>query len=97
MLAPGTVYEAAFVVMMLDSYYGWASPVKLSVTPPNGKKEERLDYLWRYPKNKWVNIPIWEFAVSPENVGEVTFSLLEQGSEWKSGMVVMGLSFRPKK
>ncbi|KAI4331318.1 hypothetical protein MLD38_029511 [Melastoma candidum] len=97
-LAPGTVYEVVFKVMMLDSSFGWSFPVKISATLPNGKKEEHEEFIERYRKNEWVDIPICEFTMSQENVGEVAFSMDEHdGGKWKHGMAVMGVSFCPKK
>ncbi|KAI3432951.1 uncharacterized protein J3R85_007379, partial [Psidium guajava] len=94
-LAPMTTYEIAFVVTRIDSSYHWDVPVTFTVTLPNGKKEECVQSLRRVPRQRWEHIPICKFVMSPENVGEVTFALNEHGGNWKSGLVINGVSFRP--
>ncbi|KAL3735205.1 hypothetical protein ACJRO7_024356 [Eucalyptus globulus] len=96
-LAPMTKYRVAFVVMMKDCDYHWDVPVTFTVTLPNGKKEECVKSLSTVPQRRWEHIPICEFVMSPENVGEVTFALNEHGENWKSGLVIKGVSFQPVK
>lgn len=96
-LAPMTKYKIAFVVTMTGSYYHWGVPVTFTVTLPNGKKEERVESLSTVRQQRWEHITICEFVMSPENVGEVTFGLYEHGANWKSGLVVKGVSFQPVK
>ncbi|XP_030548830.1 protein PHLOEM PROTEIN 2-LIKE A2-like [Rhodamnia argentea] len=94
-LAQMAKYEIASVVTMIDSYYHGDVPVTFTVTLPNGKKEERVKSLRRMPQQRWEHIPICEFVMLPENVGEVTFALNERGGKWKSGLIIEGVSFRP--
>lgn len=93
-LAPMTKYEIAFVVTRRDPYYRCDAPVTFTVTLPNGNEEECVKSLRRVPQQRWEHIPICEFVMLPENVGEVTFALNEHGGNWKSGLVIKGVSFR---
>lgn len=94
-LAPMTKYEIAFVVKIKDPNGQWDAPVTFTATLPNGKKEECFKSLKTVPQQRWEHIAICEFVMSPENVGEVTFALNEHGANWKSGLVIKGVSFRP--
>ncbi|XP_041023408.1 protein PHLOEM PROTEIN 2-LIKE A1-like [Juglans microcarpa x Juglans regia] len=96
-LSPGTLYELAFVVKLKDPAYGWEVPVNVRLTLPDGNKQEHKENLMKKPRGDWIEIPVGEFVPSPENTGEIEFSIYEyEGGEWKRGLVIKGITIRPK-
>lgn len=97
LLTPGIKYEVVFVVMMKDPAYGWEVPVNLRLTLPNGKRQEHEENMMEKPRGRWIEIPAGEFQTTPENIGEIQFSLYEyKGGKWKRGLVIKGAAIRPK-
>ncbi|CAN6545806.1 unnamed protein product [Malus baccata var. baccata] len=47
-------------------------------------------------RGKWVEIPAGEFRASPEQYGNMIFSLHQLGEQWKKGLVIKGAEIRPK-
>ncbi|KAG2688077.1 hypothetical protein I3760_09G077300 [Carya illinoinensis] len=96
-LSPGTLYELAFVVKLKDPAYGWEVPVNVRLTLPDGNKQERKENLMKKPRGDWIEIPVGEFVTSPKNTGEIEFSIYEyEVGDWKRGLVVKGITIRPK-
>lgn len=96
-LSPGTLYEVAFEIMLKDPAYGWEVPVNIRLTLPDGNKQEHKENLMKKPRGEWIEIPVGEFVTSPENTGEIEFSIYEyEGGKWKRGLVIKGVAIRPK-
>ena len=97
MLSPGILYEVVFVVKLKDPAYGWAVPVNVSLLLPNGYKHEHKEKLQTKPRERWIEVRVYEYITSPENVGEIQIGMNEyDGGEWKRGLVIKGISIRPK-
>lgn len=97
MLSPGILYEVVFVVKLKDPAYGWGVPVNVSLVLPNGYKHEHKEKLQTKPREQWIEVPVCEFITSPENVGEIQIGMNEyDAGEWKRGLVIKGISIRPK-
>lgn len=97
LLSPGVTYQVAFVIMLEYSSYGWEVPVNFRLTLPNGSKQQHKENLKEKPKGEWLRIPVGEFKASPENVGEIEFSLYEyDGGSWKKGLIVKSAIIEPK-
>ena len=98
-LTPETMYEIAYVVKLEDTASGWETPVNLKLTLPNSssRPQERSVSLKVHIGKWWVDIPAGEFRTSPENAGEISFSMYETRSNlWKTGLFVKGVEIRPK-
>lgn len=96
-LSPRTLYEVAFEIMLKDPSYGWEVPVNVRLTLPDGNKQEHKENLMKKPRGEWIEIPVGEFVTSPENTGEIEFSIYEfEGGKWKRGLVIKGVAIRPK-
>ncbi|KAA8544784.1 hypothetical protein F0562_019512 [Nyssa sinensis] len=96
-LSQGIMYDAVFVVMLKDPAYGWEVPVNLRLTLPDGSTQEHKENLMEKPRGRWIEIPVGEFRTTAEKVGEIEISLYEyEGGKWKRGLVIKGVSIRPK-
>ena len=97
-LTHGVTYQVAFLIMVEETAYGFQVPVNFRLTLPNGSKQEhREEHLSQKPKQEWLRIPIGEFKTSPENQGEIEFSLYEfEGGNQKKGLVIKAVSIEPK-
>ena len=97
-LSPGTLYEVVFVIKIKE--YNNISNIllKLTVVPPDVRfVQQRYEKINEKPLEKWIEIVVGEFVMSPQNVGNVTFLL--EGAEtrsWKSGLLVKCAILRPK-
>ncbi|XP_056162848.1 protein PHLOEM PROTEIN 2-LIKE A1-like [Syzygium oleosum] len=96
MLSPKTLYEVSLVASMTESSQGWGVPVNINLTLPDASKLESMESLQDMPRRKWKNILMGEFMTSCENIGEITFRISECSANWKRGLVVKGVAFRPK-
>lgn len=81
---------------MTESSQGWGVPVNVNLTLPDASKLESMESLQDMPRRKWKNILMGEFMTSSENIGEITFRISEFSANWKQGLVVKGVAFRPK-
>ncbi|CAA7045275.1 unnamed protein product [Microthlaspi erraticum] len=98
-LIPGTTYEVVYVVKLEDTASGWETPVNLKLTLPSNmeRPQERSVSLKPHIGKWWVEIPAGEFTTTPQNAGEIRFSLYETASNWwKGGLFVKGVEIRPK-
>ncbi|XP_010536531.1 PREDICTED: protein PHLOEM PROTEIN 2-LIKE A1-like [Tarenaya hassleriana] len=96
-LTPGTRYEVVFVVKLEDPAYGWDTPVNVKLNLPSGQSPERKVNLREMRRYHWLEIPAGEFVPSPENTGEIKFSMCEHDSgTWKKGLFLKGVAIRPK-
>ncbi|XP_048438718.1 lectin-like [Pyrus x bretschneideri] len=95
-LSPGTLYEVVFVVKLNAKEYGWEEPVEFTLETPAGDKNTRNVDLMQKQRGKWVEIPAGEFRASPEQYGNMIFSLRQLGGQWKKGLVIKGAEIRPK-
>lgn len=94
-LSPKTTYGIDITVKMRPQSQGWEAPVSLSLTLPDGHKQERVEYLGVLEKDKWLDIRIGTFETTPRTVGELSFSLTQTGGHWKSGLLVKGVRLTP--
>ncbi|KAA8544785.1 hypothetical protein F0562_019511 [Nyssa sinensis] len=96
-LSQGIMYEVVFVVMLKDPAYGWEVPVILRLTLPDGSTQEHKENLMEKPRGRWIEIPVGEFRTTAEKVGDIGISLCgSEGGNWKRGLVIKGVSIRPK-
>lgn len=97
LLSPGATYDVSFVVMM-ELGYGWATPVNLRLTLPDGSVQQRKESLLDRPKGQWMELKAGEFTARKDQAGQMEFSLYEyEGGQWKRGLIVKGVTIRPKK
>ncbi|XP_022719932.1 protein PHLOEM PROTEIN 2-LIKE A1-like [Durio zibethinus] len=95
-LSPGTVYEVVYVVMLTKEASGWELPVKLKLSLPDGKVQERQVSLLQKPRGQWMELGLGHFCTGENGeTGEVCFDLYEIGGHWKSGLVIKGAILRP--
>lgn len=93
------MYEVVYVVKLEDTASGWETPVNLKLTLPNSSAmpQERSVSLKENIGKWWVDISADEFMTSPENAGEISFSMYEiKSGWWKKGLFVKGVAIRPK-
>ncbi|XP_019423652.1 PREDICTED: lectin-like [Lupinus angustifolius] len=97
-LSPGILYEVSFVVMLKDPAQGWEVPVNVRLVLPGGKKQEHKEKLIDKLRMRKIEIPVGEFVASAgDNGGEMEFSLYEyEGGMWKQGLVIEGVTIKPK-
>ncbi|XP_042520352.1 uncharacterized protein LOC122093871 [Macadamia integrifolia] len=97
-LPPEIVYEVAFVVMLKDRSYGWEVLVTLRLVLPDGKMQERKEFLEYKPKGQWVELKLGEFKKYLGNAGIMQFSLTETQTtrHWKKGLVIKSVVIWPK-
>ncbi|XP_072955268.1 protein PHLOEM PROTEIN 2-LIKE A1-like isoform X1 [Typha angustifolia] len=97
-LTPRITYEVFFIIMMNEPMYGWNTPVNLRIKLPDGSVQERKESLQEKPRGKWMELKVGEFRTQAAQEGEMDISLFEyEGGQWKRGLVVKGILFRPKK
>ncbi|CAD5314419.1 unnamed protein product [Arabidopsis thaliana] len=96
-LTPKTKYEAVYVVKLEDTASGWETPVNLKLTLPNSRArpQERSVNLKEHIGKSWVDILVGEFITSPDNDGEISFSMRET-THWQEGLIIKGVVIRPK-
>ncbi|KAK2966381.1 hypothetical protein RJ640_021525 [Escallonia rubra] len=96
-LSPGVVYEVLFVVMLKDPAYGWEVPVNLRLILPDGSSQEHKENFMEKQRGQWIEILAGKFMATPDKEGDIEFSLYEyEGRIWKRGLVVKGVTIRPK-
>ncbi|KAK3037083.1 hypothetical protein RJ639_029925 [Escallonia herrerae] len=96
-LSPGIVYEVLFVVMLKEPAYGWEVPVNLRLILPDGSTREHKENLMEKETGQWIEILAGKVTAIPDNVGDIQFSLYEyEGGIWKRGLLVKGVTIRPK-
>lgn len=90
-------YEAVYVVKLTKGANGWELPVRLKLSLPGGKVQERRVSLLEKPRGEWLELSVGNFFTR-ENIidGEVCFDLYEHGGHWKSGLVIKGAILRPR-
>nr|XP_043636114.1 protein PHLOEM PROTEIN 2-LIKE A1-like [Erigeron canadensis] len=95
-LTPGIKYEVVFVVMIKAYNYGWYQPINIKLTLPDGSTQKHTEDFNKKPRSKWFEIRVGEFIVDAKKGGCVEFTMYEHGGHWKRGLVVKGVSIRPK-
>lgn len=98
-LTPGKKYEVVYVVKLEDTASGWETPVNLKLTLPDSRArpQERNVSLKEHIGKSWFDIPAGEFTMSPDNAGEIFFSMYETESRsWKNGLYVKRVEIRTK-
>ena len=97
-LSPGTLYEVVLVIKIREDNNTSDFILKLTLVPPDERfVQQRLEKLDKMPLEKWIEIVVGEFKMSPQNVGNVTFRL--EGTESamsKVGLLVKCAILRPK-
>ncbi|TXG48317.1 hypothetical protein EZV62_027611 [Acer yangbiense] len=97
-LTPGALYQVAFVIKMDESCYGWDHPVNVRLRLPDGTIKQHKQNFRLKPKDEWIDIPVDEFTVTPQNTGEIDISMDEyEGGNWKSGLIIKAVTIQPKK
>ncbi|KAK2634961.1 hypothetical protein Ddye_029753 [Dipteronia dyeriana] len=97
-LTPGALYQVAFVIKMDESCYGWNHPVNVRLRLPDGTMKQHQQNFRLKPKNEWIDIPVDEFTLTPQNTGEIDISMDEyEGGNWKSGLIIKAVTIQPKK
>ncbi|KAK2634957.1 hypothetical protein Ddye_029749 [Dipteronia dyeriana] len=97
-LTPGALYQVAFVIKMDESCYGWNHPVNVRLRLPDGTMKQHQQNFRLKPKNEWIDIPVDEFTLTPQNTGEIDISMDEyKGGNWKSGLIIKAVTIQPKK
>ncbi|XVF30651.1 hypothetical protein REPUB_Repub16aG0076700 [Reevesia pubescens] len=102
-LSPGTVYEVVYEVKLTKGASGWELPIKLRLSLPNGRVQERQVSLLQKPRGQWMELNVGSFCTeengktsAQEETREVCFDLYEHGGHWKNGLVIRGAILRPK-
>ncbi|KAK9920846.1 hypothetical protein M0R45_029387 [Rubus argutus] len=97
-LTPGILYEVVFVVMLKATGYGWEIPVIVRLTLPDGNKHERKVNFLEKAIGQWIEIPVGEFRVLAGKLGDIEYVMHQsEGGKWKSGLLIKGVTIRPKK
>ncbi|KAK1576292.1 hypothetical protein Q3G72_012684 [Acer saccharum] len=97
-LTPGALYQVAFVIKMDESCYGWDHPVNVRLRLPDGTVKKHRQNFRLKPKNEWIDIPVDDFTLTPQNTGEIDISMDEyEGENWKSGLIIKAVTIKPKK
>ncbi|OMO84850.1 Phloem protein 2-like protein [Corchorus olitorius] len=94
-LSPGTVYEVVYVVMLTKWASGWELPIKLTLSLPDGKVQERQVSLLQKPRRQWMELSLGYFYIEKSETREVCFRLHETGGHWKSGLIIKSAILRP--
>lgn len=96
-LSPGILYNVSFIVMLKDPAQGWEIPVNVRLVLPGGKKQQHNENLMDKLRARWIEIPVGEFVASEKDGGEMEISMYEyEGGMWKMGLVIKGISIKPK-
>ena len=96
-LSPGTLYEVVFVIKIKEDNNASNFLLKFTLVPPDVRfVKQRLEKIDKKPLEKWIEIVVGEFKMSPQNVGIVTFRLegIETGL-FKRGLLVKCAILRP--
>ncbi|WOG85458.1 hypothetical protein DCAR_0104647 [Daucus carota subsp. sativus] len=92
-LKQGLLYEVQYVVMLKDNHT-ITTPLKLVLTLPDGTKHESTKNLMEEPRNHMIGLKLGHFLT--QNLGgDVKFSLVENSSAQKRGLVVIGALIVP--
>ncbi|GMN54586.1 hypothetical protein TIFTF001_023712 [Ficus carica] len=85
------LYEVSFVVKLENHATGWNITVKISLSLPNGNKQEILVDMSNRPREQWLEISAGMFRTCPENLGEIKFSFSQVDTNYfKKGLVIKG-------
>ncbi|XP_058186316.1 protein PHLOEM PROTEIN 2-LIKE A2-like [Rhododendron vialii] len=95
-LSPGTVYEIVFEVKKFDGRMNSDFSFDLVIKPQHSKALTRTESFEGKPLEKWFELLVGEFMMSPEYVGNMEFGLEQHDGSWKSGLVVKCAIIRPK-
>ncbi|KAK1368126.1 hypothetical protein POM88_034218 [Heracleum sosnowskyi] len=92
-LKEGLFYEVHYVVMLKDNHTV-TTPVKLVLTLPNGTKHESTKNLMEEPRNQMIGLKLGHFLAKHMS-GDIKFSIMENGSAQKRGLVIIGALIVP--
>ncbi|XP_031399894.1 uncharacterized protein LOC116210202 isoform X2 [Punica granatum] len=93
-LSPNTMYGVVLNVRMEENCD--IVPLNFKIMLPDGSKRANSIDLRLYEEEQWLEISLCEFKMSPQNVGEVAFSIYEHSEHWKGGILIGGVSFKPQ-
>ncbi len=96
-LSPGVIYEIVYVVKLTKEASGWELPIRLKLSLPGGRDQERQVSLLEKPRKQWIELNVGNFESKDGETGEVCFDLFEHGTHWKGGLIIKGAILRPKK
>ncbi|CAL9120510.1 unnamed protein product [Musa textilis] len=99
-LSKPQTYEMIYHIKFKDDAFGWNGiPVTFRLVTPEGKKEISVvmeSHRKRRSKG-WREIYGGEFSLSTETTGTVEFGMYEiESQRWKGGIVLAGVTIRPK-
>ncbi|KAE9449769.1 hypothetical protein C3L33_18333, partial [Rhododendron williamsianum] len=96
-LSPGTLYEIVFEVKKFVGQFNSDFNFDLIIKPQHSKALTHTESLEGKPLEKWFELVVGEFRMSPEYVGNMEFGVKKHDIYWKSGVVVKCAIIRPKK
>ncbi|XP_027161666.1 protein PHLOEM PROTEIN 2-LIKE A1-like [Coffea eugenioides] len=95
-LSPKVHYEAVFVIKLSQWAHGWDTPLRLKLTLPGGKVQERRVPLLEEPRGEWIEIRIGNFQIEKnESSGDIVGNLQNTSGYWKQGLALKGFIIRP--
>ncbi|XP_075644128.1 protein PHLOEM PROTEIN 2-LIKE A1-like [Castanea sativa] len=95
-LSPEVEYEIVYVVKLTKGASGWELPIRLKLSLPDGRVQERQVCLLEKPRKQWMELDVGNFQSKDGESGEVCFDLFEHGGHWKTGLIIKGAILRPK-
>lgn len=95
-LSPEVEYEIVYVVKLTKGASGWELPIRLQLSLPDGRVQERQVCLLEKPRKQWMELNVGNFQSKDRESGEVGFDLFEHGGHWKTGLIIKGAILRPK-
>ncbi|OWM86045.1 hypothetical protein CDL15_Pgr027271 [Punica granatum] len=95
-LSPETEYEIVLHVKIGRRSFGFFIPINFKITLADGTQWEDSVDLSAYAKGSWHDIALHKFKTPSNNAGEVEFRIYEHSGHWKGGLVLRGVSFKPK-
>ncbi|XP_059430869.1 putative disease resistance protein At3g14460 [Corylus avellana] len=95
-LSPEVVYEIVYVVKLTNGAFGWERPIKLKLTLPDGRVQERQLSLLEKPRRRWIELNVGNFQTNDGESREVGFTISQIAGQWKNGLIVKGAIIRPK-
>ncbi|KAL0008333.1 hypothetical protein SO802_009835 [Lithocarpus litseifolius] len=94
--SPEVEYEIVYVVKLTKGASGWELPIRLILSLPDGRVQERQVCLLGKPRKQWFELNVGNFQSKDGELGEVCFDLFEHGGNWKNGLIIKGGILRPK-
>ncbi|KAK7856946.1 protein phloem protein 2-like a1 [Quercus suber] len=93
-LSPEVEYEIVYVVKLTKGASGWELPIRLKLSLPDGRVQERQVCLLEKPRKQWMELNVGNFQSKDGESGEVCFVSMED--IWKTGLIIKGAILRQK-